>query len=71
MIACLDVRDPEPVPGDAVIRSLPNVFLSPHIAGVTAAAESRFFDRMVDEVLHALAGDLPRHQPVPRERPGA
>ncbi|HEX4092908.1 MAG TPA: NAD(P)-dependent oxidoreductase [Trebonia sp.] len=71
VIACLDVWDPEPVPADAVIRSLPNVFLSPHIAGVTAAAEPRFFDRMVDEVLRALAGDHPRHQLVPREPAGA
>ncbi len=70
IIACLDVWDPEPVPADAVIRALPNVFLSPHIAGVTAAAEPRFFDRMVDEVQRALAGDHPRHQLVPREPPG-
>lgn len=67
VIACLDVWDPEPIPADAVIRALPNVFLSPHIAGVTAAAEPRFFDRMADEVLRALAGDHPRHQLVPRE----
>jgi hypothetical protein len=63
--------DPKPVPADDEIRSLPNVFLSPHIAGVTAAAEPRFFDLMVNEVLRALAGDHPRHQLVPRDRPGA
>ena len=67
VIACLDVWDPEPVPPDAEIRGLPNVFLSPHIAGVTAAAEPRFFDLMVDEVLRVLAGDHPRHQLIPRE----
>lgn len=67
VIACLDVWDPEPVPVDAEIRDLPNVFLSPHIAGVTAAAEPRFFDLMVDEVLRVLAGDHPRHQLIPRE----
>jgi D-3-phosphoglycerate dehydrogenase len=67
VIACLDVWDPEPVPPSAEIRTLPNVFLSPHIAGVTAAAEPRFFDLMVDEVLRVLAGDHPRHQLIPRE----
>jgi phosphoglycerate dehydrogenase-like enzyme len=67
VIACLDVWDPEPVPPDDAIRALPNVFLSPHIAGVTAAAEPRFFDLMVSEVLRALAGDQPRHRLVPRE----
>ena len=71
VIACLDVWDPEPVPPDDTIRVLPNVFLSPHIAGVTAAAEPRFFDLMVSEVLRALAGDQPRHQLVPREPLGA
>ena len=71
IIACLDVWNPEPVPPDAEIRALPNVFLSPHIAGVTAAAEPRFFDLMVDEVLRVLAGDHPRHQLIPRERPAS
>jgi phosphoglycerate dehydrogenase-like enzyme len=70
VIACLDVWDPEPVPPGDPVRALPNVFLSPHIAGVTAAAEPRFFDLMVSEVLRALAGDQPRHRLVPRERPG-
>lgn len=69
VIACLDVWDPEPVPPGDEIRALPNVFLSPHIAGVTAAAEPRFFDLMADEVLRVLAGDHPRHQLIPRERP--
>jgi phosphoglycerate dehydrogenase-like enzyme len=32
-------------------RARPNVFLSPHIACVTAAAEPRFVDLMVHEVL--------------------
>ena len=35
MIACLDVFDPEPVPPSSRIRDLPNVFLTPHIAGYT------------------------------------
>ncbi len=69
VIACLDVWDPEPVPAGDPVRALPNVFLSPHIAGVTAAAEPRFFDLMVNEVLRVLAGDQPRHRLVPRERP--
>jgi phosphoglycerate dehydrogenase-like enzyme len=67
IIACLDVFDPEPIPVDHVVRRLPNVFLSPHIAGVTAASEPRFFDYMVDEVLRAFAGHRPRHELIPRE----
>ena len=69
IIACLDVFDPEPIPVDHVVRTLPNVFLTPHIAGVTAACEPRFFDYMVDEVLRALEGYRPRHELIPREAP--
>ncbi len=69
IIACLDVFDPEPIPVDHVVRTLPNVFLTPHIAGVTAASEPRFFDYMVDEVLRALAGHRPRHELIPRSPP--
>jgi phosphoglycerate dehydrogenase-like enzyme len=66
IIACLDVFDPEPVPVDSPLRSLPNVFLSPHIAGVTAAAEPRFFDLMVDELERVFAGYRPRFPLIPR-----
>jgi phosphoglycerate dehydrogenase-like enzyme len=67
LIACLDVVEPEPLPADSPLRSLPGVFLSPHIAGVTAAAEPRFFAYMTDEVLRVLAGRLPRFPLLPRE----
>jgi phosphoglycerate dehydrogenase-like enzyme len=53
---CLDVFDPEPIPAGSPIRDLPNVFLSPHIAGVTAACRPRFFSFMVDELERLVAG---------------
>ena len=52
----LDVFDPEPIPAGSPIRELPNVFLSPHIAGVTAACRPRFFSYMVDEIERFVAG---------------
>jgi phosphoglycerate dehydrogenase-like enzyme len=52
----LDVFDPEPIPAASPIRQLTNVFLSPHIAGVTAACRPRFFSFMVDEIEAFLAG---------------
>lgn len=67
LIACLDVVEPEPLPVDSPLRSMPNVFLSPHIAGVTDAAEPRFFRYMVDEVTRVLSGYRPRYRLVPRE----
>ena len=42
--------DPEPIPPTSEVIGLPNVFLSPHIAGVTAASRTRFFKLMVDEL---------------------
>ena len=53
---CLDVFDPEPIPAGSPARDLPNVFLSPHIAGVTAACRPRFFSFMVDELERFFGG---------------
>jgi D-3-phosphoglycerate dehydrogenase / 2-oxoglutarate reductase len=66
--ACLDVFDPEPVPVDSPVRQFDNAFLTPHIAGVTAACGPRFFALMVDELLRALAGHETRHDLQPREQ---
>ncbi len=56
----LDVHDPEPIPVTSPLRSMPNVFLSPHIAGVTEEAQPRFFAWMVDELNRWQAGAEPR-----------
>ena len=55
IVAGLDVFDPEPF-GDHEIIHLDNVFLSPHIAGVTAASYPRFFELMVDELERFFQG---------------
>jgi phosphoglycerate dehydrogenase-like enzyme len=57
IIAGLDVFDPEPIPPTSEIIKLPNVFLSPHIAGVTATSRTRFFTLMVDELTRFFYGD--------------
>ena len=66
IIGCLDVFDPEPVPADSPLRGMANVFLTPHIAGVTADCGPRFIDLMVDEMARFLAGDGTRHDLRPR-----
>jgi phosphoglycerate dehydrogenase-like enzyme len=60
IVGCLDVYDPEPFPVDDPVRRMPNVFLSPHLAGTTIESRSRFFRLMVDEVLRVVAGAEPR-----------
>ena len=65
VIACLDVFDPEPVPLDSPVLDMPNVFLTPHIAGVTAESRRRFFSLMVDECLRHFEGLEPLAELTP------
>jgi phosphoglycerate dehydrogenase-like enzyme len=65
VIACLDVFDPEPVPVDSPFIDLPNVFLSPHVAGVTEESRRRFFELMVSEIFRHLDGLEPLAELTP------
>lgn len=67
IIACLDVYDPEPIPHDAILRQMANVFLSPHIAGVTADAGPRFVNLVAEELARHFQNLSPRSQLVPRQ----
>jgi phosphoglycerate dehydrogenase-like enzyme len=62
----LDVFEPEPIPAASPIRSLPNVFLSPHIAGFTAAGRPCFFSFMVDELDRFFGGHETMFDITPR-----
>ena len=66
LIASLDVFDPEPIPVDSPIRDLPNVFLSPHMAGGGAEVGPRMFRLMVDELERYFAGHETRFDLLPR-----
>lgn len=59
---CLDAHDPEPIAVDSPLRGMRNVFLSPHIGGMTVEAQPRFFALMVDELQRFFAGMEPRAQ---------
>jgi D-3-phosphoglycerate dehydrogenase len=72
VLAGLDVFDPEPIPLDSPLLDMPNVFLSPHIAGVTEESRRRFFALMVDECLRHFMGFEPLSElttSTARERP--
>lgn len=58
----LDAHDPEPIAVDSPLRGLRNVFLSPHIGGMTVEAQPRFFSLMVDELERYYCGLEPRAQ---------
>ncbi|MCQ9136546.1 hydroxyacid dehydrogenase [Streptomyces hilarionis] len=56
--AVLDVTDPEPLPADSPLYRLPNVFLTPHVAG-SLGNELERLGRIVVEELERLAAGLP------------
>ena len=65
--AVLDVTDPEPLPADSPLWELPNVVLSPHLAGSKGAEVRRMANGAIDEVGRVLAGEPLRFR-VPPER---
>ncbi|MEY9863442.1 phosphoglycerate dehydrogenase-like enzyme [Catenulispora sp. GAS73] len=60
--AVLDVTDPEPLPEDSPLYRLPNVFLTPHIAGSLGNELSRIGDAVVAEVERLVGGQPLQHQ---------
>jgi phosphoglycerate dehydrogenase-like enzyme len=66
VLGCLDVFDPEPIPLDSPIVDLPNVFLSPHIAGFTAESKRQFFALMVTELRRYFSGCEPVTELTPQ-----
>lgn len=64
--ACLDVTSPEPPAPDSPLRTLPNVFLTPHIAGCMQEGIARMGALAVQEIGLFLAGE-PLSQEITRE----
>lgn len=54
--ATVDVTYPEPLPPDSPLFTLPNVLLTPHMAGPMGLERSRMFAAVVDEVERFCAG---------------
>ncbi|MFK4100703.1 hydroxyacid dehydrogenase [Streptomyces sp. NPDC019531] len=54
--AVLDVTEPEPLPADSPLYRLPNVFLTPHIAGSLGNELERLGRTVVDELVLLGAG---------------
>lgn len=55
--AAMDVTDPEPLPGDHKLLTLPNVTVTPHMASATAETRDAMALLTVDNILAALAGE--------------
>lgn len=57
--AALDVFETEPVPADNFFRDVPNLLLTPHIAGVTADANLRVSMVTAQNIRRVLQGNQP------------
>ena len=57
--AALDVTDPEPLPTDHPIRSLPRVLVTPHAAWYSEEAEPELRRRAARTIVEALRGERP------------
>jgi phosphoglycerate dehydrogenase-like enzyme len=55
--AALDVTDPEPLPPDHPLWKLPNVLITPHMAGDSPASAIRAFELAGDQVRRFAAGE--------------
>src|SRR5262249_14208259 len=62
LIAGLDVFDPEPLPADSPLRSLPNAFITPHIAWYAPNVLHRQFAFAAEEIARYFQGEPLRYE---------
>ncbi len=60
--ACLDVTDPEPPARNHPFRKLPNVLLTPHMAGCVADGRARMGALAVEELIRYFSGKRLHHE---------
>ncbi len=58
--AAIDVTDPEPLPPQHPLISLPNLLITPHIGSASQATRTRMAELAADNLMQALSGRLPK-----------
>ncbi|MEQ4720646.1 hydroxyacid dehydrogenase [Nonomuraea sp. B19D2] len=58
--AILDVTEPEPLPATSPLYDLPNVMITPHVAGSLGSETRRMSESALDELERYLSGEPPR-----------
>ena len=61
LFAVLDTTEPDILPPESPLYRLPNVFLTPHIAGSLGAETQRLADYLVEEVERFTRGSALKH----------
>lgn len=59
--AGLDVTDPEPLPEDHPLWSVPGVLIAPHVGGASSAMKPRIVALLRRQIAHLLAGETPEN----------
>ncbi len=59
--AATDVYDTHPVPPDSALFDLPNLLMTPHLAGITATSMRAMSIGAAEEVLRILKGEAPKN----------
>lgn len=67
LYAILDVTDPEPLPDDSPLLEMPNVWISPHLAGSQGTELARMTDYVIEEIRRWSASE-PALNEVTRDR---
>jgi phosphoglycerate dehydrogenase-like enzyme len=62
LCAFIDTADPEPPPPESPLYDLPNVVLTPHIAGSLGTEVSRMGDLAVAEIRRFVSGEPLAHE---------
>jgi phosphoglycerate dehydrogenase-like enzyme len=60
-VAALDVTEPEPLPADHRLLSLPNLIVCPHIASASVATRNRMAVKAAENLIAGLQGKRPQH----------
>ena len=64
LAAVLDVTEPDPLPAGHPLLAMPNVFVTPHVAGAMGNELRRLSESAVEEVERFVAGEPPRYPVV-------
>jgi phosphoglycerate dehydrogenase-like enzyme len=59
--AALDVTDPEPLPQDHPLWTLPGVLIAPHVGGASTAMQPRMVALLRRQIAHLVAGEEPEN----------
>jgi phosphoglycerate dehydrogenase-like enzyme len=60
--AVIDTTEPETLPADSPLYDLPNVFLTPHIAGASGTEVYRMTELVIEEIGRYLRGEPLQHE---------